>query len=153
AFWQREPKNHVFTLKQKDAALEAVGKSEPFGKPGESVQSARFIGDRAYVVTFLQIDPLVVLDVSKHEEIPILGEIEIPGFSQYMHPLDDTHLITLGQNAERGVQLQLFDVTDPMNLPEPKVLDFGDGSSEGQYNHKAFTFFREQSLLAIPLHN
>lgn len=152
-FWERATRNRVFTLKRKDDALEVVGKSEPFGKPLEQVQSARFIGDRAYVVTFLRIDPLVVLDVADPEEITILGEIEIPGFSQYMHPLDDTHLITLGESGTRGVQLQLYDVTDPTKLPAPKVLDFGDGNSEGQYNHKAFTFFREQGLLAIPLYS
>ncbi len=149
-FWQTTTDNRVFTLKQKKRELEVVGKTEYLGKVNETVQSARFVGDRGYIVTFEQIDPLIVLDLKDPSEIKTLGEIEIPGFSQYMHPLDDTHLITLGTNAGWGVQLQLFDVST-FPLAKPKVFDFGEANSEGQYNHKAFTFYRELGVLALPL--
>lgn len=149
-FWRRTTENYVSTLQRTGAQLRVVGKSVKLGKPDEMVQSARFIGDRAYVVTFRQIDPLVVVDVSTPSSLPVLGEIEIPGFSQYIHPLDEHHLVTLGQSADRGIQLQLFDVTNPASIPPPKTLDFGSGTySEGSYNHKAFTLF--EGVLAIPL--
>lgn len=154
-FWRTNTTNQVYTLEQKGKLLAVLGKSENLGHEGESVQSARFVGNRAYVVTFEQTDPLVVLDVKDPTKLTVLGQIEIPGFSQYMHPLDENHLITIGQSGNWGVQLQLFDVTDPAKLiPPPKVLDFGQGSSsEGQYNHKALTYFAEQNLLAMPLYS
>jgi hypothetical protein len=153
-FWATGTENHVITLEQKGPLLAVLGKSVKLGLENESIQSARFVGDRAYVVTFLQTDPLVVVDVKDPKAPTFLGEIKIPGFSQYMHPLDDNHLITLGTTGEWGTQLQLFDVTDPLHIPTPKTLDFGSSSSsEGQYNHKAFTFFREQNLLALPVYS
>ena len=149
-FWERTTENYVSALRVTGEQIAVVGKSAKLGHVDESVQSARFIGDRAYVVTFRQTDPLIVVDVSNPSSLPVLGEIEIPGFSQYIHPLDDLHLVTLGQSASRGIQLQLFDVTDPKNIPPPKTLDFGSGSySEGSYNHKAFTLF--EGVLAIPI--
>lgn len=149
-FWETATDNRVFTLKQQERELKVIGQTEYLGKVNETVQSARFVGDRGYVVTFQQIDPLIVLDLKDPTKIETLGEIEIPGFSQYMHPLDDTHLITIGTNASWGVQLQLFDVSK-FPLAAPKVIDFGEASSEGQYNHKALTFYREQGVLALPL--
>jgi Beta propeller domain len=150
-FWSQHTENYVLSAQIAGGKVTELAKSPKLGKEGESVQSARFVGDRAYVVTYRQIDPLIVLDVATSTP-KVLGEIEIPGFAQYMHPLDSTHLITVGQGADRGIQLQLFDVTDPKNLPEPRRLDFGAySSSEVSYNHKAFTTF-EGGLLAMPLY-
>ncbi len=151
-FWQTETQNLVSVLHEEGETLKVVGESDPLGHAGESVQSARFVGDRGYVVTFRQTDPLIVLDVSDDKEPVVLGEIEIPGFSQYMHPLDDDHLITFGRSGNGGSQLQLFDVSDPLKIPAPKTLDFGGGSnSEIANNHKAFTYYAPLGLLALPV--
>ncbi len=154
-FWNTTTTNQIYTMGQRGKVLTVLGKSVNLGHEGESVQSARFVGNRGYVVTFRQTDPLVVLDLKNPAAPTVLGEIEIPGFSQYMHPLDENHLITFGVSGSWGVQLQLFDVTDPAkSIPPPKVFDFGDGSSsEAQYNHKALTYFAEQDLLALPLYS
>ncbi|HEY6879573.1 MAG TPA: beta-propeller domain-containing protein, partial [Polyangiales bacterium] len=150
AFWNQHTENRVLTAKIDGGKVVQTGQSEPLGHKGETVQSARFIGERGYVVTYRQTDPLIVLDVASATP-KVLGEIEIPGFSQYVHPLDATHLITVGQSGKGGTQLQLFDVTNPAKLPAPKTLDFGVGSSsEASYNHKAFTAFED--LLALPMY-
>lgn len=152
AFWQTRTENRVSTLRQQENTLELVGASDPLGHEGESVQSARFVEDRAYVVTARNKDPLIVLDLSDASEPVVLGEIEIPGFSQYVHPLDAEHLITFGDSGSASTQLQLFDVSDPLHIPEPKRLDFGGGSSsETSYSHKAFTFYAPESLIALPV--
>ncbi len=149
-FWSQHSENRVLVAKIAGGKVTLAGQSEALGKKDETVQSARFVGDRAYVVTYRQIDPLIVLDVAG-DTPKVLGELEIPGFSQYMHPLDADHLITVGQSGKGGLQLQLFDVSNPANLPAPKTLDFGlYSSSEVSYNHKAFTSFED--LLAMPLY-
>ncbi|MEY4513047.1 MAG: hypothetical protein RLZZ450_5169 [Pseudomonadota bacterium] len=151
-FWKQHTESYVTTARVTGTKLEQVGKSPALGKLNETVQSARFVGDRAYVVTFRQTDPLYVLDVANAAAPTVLGEISIPGFGEYMHPLDDKHLITFGQSGQGGVQLQLFDVTDPKKLPLPKTLSFGSGSSsELSYSHKALTVF--EGVLALPVYN
>jgi hypothetical protein len=152
SFWETETETLVSTLHEDGSALKVVGTSDPLGHMNETVQSARFVGDRAYVVTFRQTDPLIVLDVSDDAAPMVLGEIEIPGFGQYMHPLDDDHLITFGRSGDNGSQLQLFDVSDPLHIPQPKTLDFGSASSsETAYNHKAFTYYAPLGLIALPV--
>ncbi|HEY6877701.1 MAG TPA: beta-propeller domain-containing protein [Polyangiales bacterium] len=149
-FWVTHPETRVTTAKVNADKLEVVGKTPNLGLPRETIQSARFVGDRAYVVTFQQTDPLVVVDVKDAANPHEIGPIKIPGFSQYMHPLDDNHLITVGQSGTGGMQLQLFDVSNPAAIPQPKLLDFGSGSSSSaSYEHKAFTFY--QGTLAIPV--
>jgi hypothetical protein len=150
-FWGQHTDNRVVTARVDGNQVKVVGKSEPLGHKGESVYSARFVGSRAYVVTFRQTDPLIVVDVSNPASLPVLGQIEIPGFSEYMHPLDDNHIVTLGQGASWGIQLQLFDVSNPsVKIPAPKVLEFGQGSSSPvSYSHKALTVF--EGVLAIPV--
>lgn len=151
-FWATTQENRVYALKQMGEELSVVGKSENLGHydQGETIRSARFIGDRGYVVTAVQKDPLIVLDLGQ-EQPRVLGQIEIPGFSMYVHPLDDDHLITFGQSGSGGSQLQLFDVSNPANIPQPKLLDLGQSWSELANNHKAFTFYAEQSLIALPI--
>lgn len=149
-FWQQRPETHVSLAQVSGNQLNVVAKTENLGLPNETIQSARFVGDRAYVVTYEQKDPLVVVDVKNPLAPVVLGKISIPGFSQYMHPLDDTHLITIGPGANFGLQLQLFDVTDPKSIPLPKLLDFGSSaSSEASYQHKAFTLYN--GVLALPV--
>jgi hypothetical protein len=152
AFWTRTTENYVSTARAQGSSIDVLAKSAKLGHVDETVQSARFVGNRAYVVTFRQTDPLIVVDVANPASLPVLGEIEIPGFSQYIHPLDDTHLITFGQGAQRNLQLQLFDVTDPKKIAVTSTLAFGPNSySEASNNHKAFTFF--EGVMAVPLSN
>ncbi|MDD9967533.1 MAG: beta-propeller domain-containing protein [Myxococcales bacterium] len=150
-WWERDTVNQVFALRDQDGLLEVASTSGPIGHENETIHSTRFLGDRAYVVTFEQTDPLIVVDMSDADDLQVLGEVEIPGFSTYMHPLDDDHLLTIGQSGTWGVQMQIFDVSDDLNPVRTHVHDYGNSSSEAQWNHKAFTFYAEQNLLAIPL--
>ena len=115
--------------------------------------SARFVGDRGYFVTFRQTDPLFVFDVANPSAPTLQGELHIPGFSEYMHPIDDGHLLTIGQDGTLDgingqLALQIFDVREATNPILKHKLPLEQGSSEALYNHKAFTFFRD--MLAIP---
>lgn len=141
--------NHVFALANQAGKLETIGSVGDLA-PGESIMSTRFVGDVGYVVTYLQKDPLFVIDLKIPSSPIIAGQITIPGFSSYMHPIDDTHLLTIGQDG--GLALQIFDVTNPAApLQTSKfVYTNGYGYSEAQSNHKAFTYFADRQLLAFP---
>ena len=139
--------------------------------PGERIWSARFDGDRCYLVTFLQIDPLWVIDMSNASSPTILGELEVPGVSTYIHPLSNDHLLTIGMGPadEDGTgldwsstRLSLFNISDPStpladdHLMLTPVIDPEDSSwvwssSEASYEHKAFQYWEPKGLLAIPL--
>ncbi|XXY17521.1 beta-propeller domain-containing protein [Sorangium sp. So ce216] len=149
--------NSVFVLEAQGDELARVGAVTDLA-PGEHIRSARFFGDRGYVVTFLQVDPLFVLDLSDPESPSVAGELKIPGFSEYMHPLDDGHLLAIGRDGEEdgtvtGLALQIFDVTDASApaLLHKETLDGDHGYSEAEYNHKAFTYYGERGVLAFPL--
>jgi len=152
--------NTVFCLRQNGTGLEVAGRIDDI-TPGERIYSARFIEDRGYLVTFVQVDPLITLDLSDPERPAILGELVLPGYSTYIHPVDDDTLITLGVNTVEhegmvvsdGVQLSLFDVSEP---EVPVLVDrvtIGDSgtSSEALWNHKAFTFLPDVGLIAFPI--
>ncbi|WP_438006865.1 beta-propeller domain-containing protein [Sorangium sp. So ce321] len=149
--------NSVFVLEAQGAELARVGAITDLA-PGEQIRSARFFGDRGYVVTFLQVDPLFVLDLSDPGSPSVAGELKIPGFSEYMHPLDDGHLLAIGRDGDEegtvtGLALQIFDVTDASApaLLHKETLDGDYGYSEAEYNHKAFTYYGERGVLAFPL--
>ena len=149
--------NAVYVL---DEDLKILGGLDEIA-PDESIFSARFIGDRLYLVTFQQIDPFFVIDLSS-DTPKILGELKIPGFSNYLHPYDDDHVIGVGRDTKEigndrvqqlGVKVALFDVSDVSN---PMVIDdyiIGDSSthSEALNNHKAFFFDKRKNLLSIPI--
>jgi hypothetical protein len=144
--------------------------------PNETIWSARFIGDRGYLVTFENIDPLWVIDLSNPFNPIILGELEVPGVSTYIHPVNENTLLTIGIGpGEDGLgldwsttQISLFDVSDPTNptladsMPiSPAYIDencediricgWSWSWSEATYEHKAFTYWAPADLLAIPL--
>ena len=149
--------NAVYVL---DEQLNIVGELEEIA-PEESIFSARFMGDRLYLVTFQQIDPFFVIDLST-DTPKILGELKIPGFSNYLHPYDEEHVIGVGRDTKEtengrvqqlGVKIALFNVA---NVNNPKVVDdivVGDSStqSEALYNHKAFFFDKSREVLSIPI--
>ncbi len=128
---------------------------------GEDIRSVRFEADRGYVVTFKKTDPLFVLDLKRPESPKLLGELKIPGFSTYMHRIDDNHLLSIGFDANDhgdfaffdGVILQLFDVTNPLKpkLMYKEKIGTRGSSSEAATDHLAFNYFAERGLLAVPM--
>ena len=161
-FRRRELSNNVFVMRDNgNRTLETIGEVRGFGKD-EDIRSSRFLGNRAFVVTFRSIDPLFTFDLSVPETPKLMGELSIPGFSSYMHPYDDNHLVTIGRaggnggtGVGNGIQLQLFRVSDLTNPTlvhsmTPNVPT-GWSWSSAEYDHKAFTFYKPENLLAIPL--
>lgn len=148
----------VFTL---DASLEPAGALTGLA-PEERVYAARFLGDRAYLVTFRQVDPLFVIDLRDPRSPRVLGYLKIPGVSDYLHPYGATHLIGVGRNDPdgtgrlHGLKLSLFDVADVEHPAEVATFVVGDGPdesawSEAQYDHKAFLFVPDRGLVVLPV--
>lgn len=134
---------------------------QPIGKPGESIYAIRYVEDLAYVVTFRRIDPLYVLDLSNSHKPAFAGELEVPGFSDYLHPLDGGLLLGIGRDVDPdsnrlgGLKLELFDVNDPANPVSVRSEVLGDyGYSDALYDHHAVTFLAgatdRLSRIAIP---
>jgi hypothetical protein len=151
AWWSdEEPKNSLFILQQNGEKLEQRSSLGGLGKPGERIFAARFTQDRGFLVTFQQIDPLYTLDLSDPDNPAVAGELEVPGVSTYLHPIDAGKIIAVGRNGS-SVELSLFDTSD---LYHPRLLhrvSIGNESySEAEYNHKAFTWFADENLLALP---
>jgi uncharacterized secreted protein with C-terminal beta-propeller domain len=155
--WRGNQTNNLYVL---DGSMNVVGRLENLA-PGERIYSARFMGDRAYLVTFVRMDPLFVIDLSDPANPRVLGELKIPGVSEYLHPYDETHIIGVGQNTQetdgrvrfKGLKISLFDVSDVTNPQEVANYELGDRGtySEALYDHKAFLFSKEKNLLVIPV--
>ncbi|MEO2237156.1 MAG: beta-propeller domain-containing protein, partial [Candidatus Poseidoniia archaeon] len=171
---QSGPENHVFVLEQ---LMHAAGSTEPSTElnvvghvggiaVGERIWSSRFVGDRGYLVTFRNVDPLWTLDLSDPTNPQVIGELEVPGVSTYIHPLDENHLLTIGIAGDKNgldwgsTQLSLFDVTDFADpklasklelspVPDDEKHGWNWAWSEATYEHKAFQYWNGQ--LAIPL--
>jgi hypothetical protein len=156
--------SHVFVLQNEAGNLAIHGDAGEIA-PGEQLYATRYIGDKAYVVTWHVTDPLFVVDLADPAHPTVLGQLQIPGFSEYMHPLDDTHLLTIGRETDMtghqhtnggywyGIAIQIFDVTDPLHptLQQKYVYDGGEyATTEAATNHKAFTYFDDKKLLAFP---
>ena len=154
--------NHLWVLGDDGAGrLNVVGKVNGFA-PGESIFSARFLGTRGFVVTFRRIDPLFTFDLSVPQDPRLVGQVEIPGVSTYMHPLDDAHLLTIGYDGDQNrldwgqFQLQIFDV---QNLAEPRLLHKlvpkfeapGFVWTSAIHDHLAFNYFPEGGTLTVPV--
>ena len=154
--WNSETsESQVVVLEQQGRTLTEVGKVDNLGR-GERIFSVRFAGDIGYVVTFRQVDPLYVLDLSDPTAPSVAGELKIPGFSTYLHPLGDGLLIGVGQDADdtgrtRGAKVSLFDVSDPAAPTELDVIVFPDGYSEAEWDHRAFLYWAPEEMVAIPL--
>jgi uncharacterized secreted protein with C-terminal beta-propeller domain len=145
-----------------DGELRTVGALEGLA-PKELMHSARFVSNRAYLVTFEKVDPLSVVDLSNPLQPKLLGTLEIPGFSEYMHPLDGDHILGVGKDtvaAEQGtfswyqgLKLSLFDVTDVQHPRELAKYIIGDrgSSSEVLYDHKAFLSIPSRGLVVLPV--
>ena len=151
-----ESQSFLTTLAVDGDRLREVGQVGGLGR-GEEIYAVRMIGERAYVVTFRQIDPLYVLDLSDATRPRVLGELKVPGYSAYLHPIGEGFLLGVGQDATdegvtRGVQVSLFDVRDPAHPARLDRESFGRYSySEIENDHHAFSYFPEQRLAVIPL--
>ena len=156
--------NNIYVL---DENLERVSELEGIA-PGETIYSARFMGDRAYLVTFKKIDPFFTIDLSDPYNPQILGKLKIPGYSDYLHPYDENHIIGIGKDTVepqeeyswtrdfawyQGIKIAIFDVTDFKNPKEVSKVVIGDRGTDSPvlYDHKAFLFNREKELLVIPV--
>ena len=152
--------------------MQQIGET-PYLAKGEQMYSSRFMGDKAYLVTYKTIDPLFVIDLSNPTEPKVLGELKIPGYSTYLHPYDENHLIGIGMQTEEkinrdiqgkvtsatatitGMKMALFDVTDPTNPVEISSTVIGDRRTTSAIltNPKALLFSKEKELIAIPVNN
>lgn len=148
--------SYVTVLATRGQQLVPVGQISGLGR-GQKIYSVRFVGDSGYVVTFRQVDPLYTLDLKDPTAPRVAGQLELQGYSSYLHPLADGLLLGVGQdvgttNEPSGAQLELFDVSDPS---APKLLQketLGQGSSsQVQYDHHAFLFWPGTSLAVLPL--
>ncbi len=168
AFGRDTSRNGLYIL---DGDLNVAGKIEDIA-PGERIYAVRFMGDRGYMVTFKTTDPLFVFDLADPHNPTMLGALKIPGFSNYLHPFDENHLIGFGKDAveavqkrpdgsvvsqgfawEQGMKLALFDVTDVNNPVEKHVVHIGDRGTHSEVldNHRALLFDPEKNLLAFPI--
>lgn len=140
--------NGVYVL---GSNLSVIGSLEGLA-PTERIYSARFVGDTLYLVTFLQVDPLFIIDLSDPTAPRVLGELKIPGFSTYLHPMDDDHVFGIGRE-DNAVKISLFDVSDPANPVERDSYVISDSSySDAVYDHKAVLYHPERGLLVIPVY-
>jgi hypothetical protein len=166
-FWNRwwlnetppAAENHVFVLGLEGNELKKVGHLGNLAR-GERIFAARMTGTRGYLVTFQQIDPLFTLDLSDPRNPRVAGELEIFGFSSYIHPIAGDKLLTIGVGGDENganwrTQISMFDVA---NFGEPSLTDVEQlvpdgtyGWSEAMYEHKAFQYFAPKGLLAVPL--
>lgn len=162
-------KNNVYIL---DESMNRTGSIEDIA-PSERIYSVRFMGGRGYMVTFKKVDPLFVLDLSNPYSPAILGKLKIPGYSDYLHPYDETHLIGFGKDAVevadewgagggsapsttafyQGIKIAMFDVSDVSQPKELFKTGIGDRGTDSELlrNHKALLFSKEKNLMAFPV--
>lgn len=155
--WSDTSRNNIYVL---DSTMALKGKLEGLA-PGERIFSARFVGDRAYLVTFEQVDPFFVIDLKNPFLPKVLGYLKIPGFSDYLHPYDSNTVIGFGKDTIEtangpivgGIKIAMFDVTDVSKPVEKSKITLGStGSySEVLYNHKALLFSKDKDLFALPV--
>lgn len=160
--------NNLYVL---DENLKIIGKIEDIAK-GERIYAVRFMGKKAYMVTFKRVDPLFVIDLSNPEKPELVGKLKIPGYSDYLHPYDENHLIGIGHEVDesidkekvhsddsvyytaiQGIKLSIFDVSDinhPIEMYKEVIGDRGT-DSEALHEHKAFLFDKNKNILVIPI--
>lgn len=154
-WWGSEnSESFVTVLAEREGELVETGFVDGLGK-GERIYAVRMMEDRGYVVTFRQVDPLYVLDLSDPSDPRLEGELKIPGYSAYLHPADAGYLIGVGQDADNsgrveGTQVSLFDVADPRDPDRVDRLTIEDGHSEVEWDHHAFLYHGGSGLTVVP---
>ncbi|MDO4440332.1 MAG: beta-propeller domain-containing protein [Eubacteriales bacterium] len=151
-----QPADSTNTLYILNKDLKEVGKLENLAE-GEQVYSARFMGDSCYFVTYKQVDPLFSVDLSDPKKPKVLGELKIPGFSDYLHPYGDGLLLGIGMDVEEdgatvnGVKLSMFDISDPKDVKEiHKTVLEECYSTDVSYNYRAAFVDVEKNLIGFP---
>ncbi|GBF33066.1 hypothetical protein DCCM_2163 [Desulfocucumis palustris] len=169
-------KNNIFIL---DRDMKITGRLQGLAR-SERIYAARFMGDRVYLVTFRRVDPLFVIDLKDPRNPTVLGELKIPGYSDYLHPYDENHLIGVGMEVpeasplpvlrpmggtgaempvmaspvqRQGVKIALFDVSNPQKPRELSkfVIEESGSDSPALRDHRAFLFSKAKNLLVIPV--
>ena len=136
--------------------LELIGALEDIAYD-EQVKSVRFMGDTGFIVTFRNTDPLFTLDLSDSTSPKTVGEVKLPGFSSYLHPVGDGLVVGLGYDGDEenadfsSLKVSLFDVSDMKNPKEVDTFVLKDVTSSAQYNHKAFIYYPEENLIGFPV--
>lgn len=152
------PESHIYVLEEKDGALNTVGHLGGIA-PEESIFAARFLPGEAFLITFEQVDPLFTIDLSEPRSPRLVGELEVPGFSTYLHPIAEDRILAIGVGGDaNGVnwnaEVSLFDVSnraEPALVDSQELVSNGRGWSEAQYEHKAFQYFAPKKLLSVPM--
>lgn len=146
----------LVVLRPDDGTLAEVGRVDGLGVT-EQIQSVRYLGDLAAVVTFRQVDPLYLVDLTDPTAPRVLGDLKVPGFSAYLHPVGDGLLLGIGQDADpetgmtTGAQASLFDVSDPSAPTRSDQVGFGPGWSPVESDHRAFLWWPTAGLAVFPL--
>ncbi|MDE0162965.1 MAG: beta-propeller domain-containing protein, partial [Acidimicrobiaceae bacterium] len=153
--WGEETESQVRVLSTDGDIMVEVGSVGDIGR-GENVQSVRFVGDVGYVVTFRQIDPFYTIDLSDPADPRILGELKIPGFSSYLHPVSDTLVLGVGSDADdegrvTGAKVSLFDVSDLTDPLEVAVWTAPDSWNDVGWDHRAFLWWAPEELAVVPV--
>jgi uncharacterized secreted protein with C-terminal beta-propeller domain len=148
--------NNVFVLGEEGEQLKIIGGVTGLAM-SERIFAARFVGDKAYLVTFPVAmrgwDPLFTVDLSDPTQPTVMGELVIPGYSTYLQPLDDTHLLAVGRSSQ-NVEVSLFDVSDmsaPRRVDVYTVVGGWETWSAAEHDHHAFAYFPEHHILALPV--
>lgn len=152
--------NNVYVLGPGENELVITGQVTGLA-PGEQIYAARFLGDRGFLVTYERVDPLFTLELSDPANPTVVGQLKVPGYSDYLHPLGENHLLAIGKETlddgsiawYQGVQLSVFDVTDFANPTRLDVETIGDRGTESQALHDphAFNYYEPSEMLAIPI--
>jgi hypothetical protein len=145
----------VTTLELRDGELVEVGRVDGLG-PTETIRAVRFLGDVGYVVTFRQTDPLYTVDLTDPAAPAVTGELKIPGYSGYLHPVGEGHLIGVGQDADEegrtlGVQVSLFDVSDPADPRRTDTVTVPKSESPVEWDHRSFLHWPATGLTVVPV--
>ncbi len=155
----------VTTLQEQGGALRQLGQVGGLGRQdNESIRAVRFIEERGYVVTFRQTDPLYVLDLRNAAAPKVVGELKIPGYSGYLHPIGENLLLGVGQSGldsgnsssppirggQIGVQFSLFDISDPALPRRIDTQTYGGGTAAAEFDPKAFLYWQPRNLIIAP---
>lgn len=145
----------VTVLERQGDRMGQIGRVGGLGK-GEQIYAVRFVGSVGYVVTFRQTDPLYTVDLANPAAPKVVGELKIPGYSAYLHPVDATTLIGVGQNAtdqgqRTGLQVGLFDVSNPASPRRTATWTMPNTGSESEYDHHAFLWWPQTRSLVLPV--
>ena len=152
---QAATSSSMAVLAERDGQLVEVGRLDGLG-PTETIQAVRFLDDVAYVVTFRRTDPLFVIDLADPTNPTVSGEVKVPGYSAYLHPIDDGRVLGVGQDADdegrtRGTQVSTFDVSDAANPSRTDSVTIELSSSPVEYDHRAFLWWASTRTALVPI--